>query len=382
MSRTLFVSSLIILLLFGVCGTAKGAIVKGLRYWSGEEYTRVVVDLGGPVRFTQNRLSNPERLYFDLDDSFLSKDVPQSIPIKDGLLKRVRTSQFDKDTVRVVLDLQEIKRFNVFILKDPYRLVIDVFGSKAVESILEERAKEIERVKRVVIDPGHGGSDPGAIGPRGLLEKDVVLDIAKRLGHILRKRYGIEVFFTRERDIYVPLEERTAIANSKNADLFISIHVNASRKRHTRGIETYFLNWTTNEESMRVAARENAISFKKMQRVQDDLQMILQDLQRDSKKDESMKLAGNIQSSMIEVLRQDYNDIVDLSVNYALFYVLIGAKMPSVLVEVSFISNYYEERRLSSRRYREMIAEGIAAGIDNYMESKRRIVKRASSDKI
>lgn len=371
--------SLLMVLIFTGYGVAsKEVTIKGFRYWSSETYTRVVVDVNGPVKFTRNRLSNPARLFFDLKNCRLPKDITPSIPIGDGILKNVRAGQFNTETVRVVLDLQEIENFNVFLLKDPYRLVIDVFGKKKPEPVSEiKKGKGLREIRIVVIDPGHGGRDPGAIGPQGLLEKDVVLSVSKKLGNILRKKYGMKVIYTRKRDVFIPLEERTAIANSKKADLFISIHANASRQKRVRGIETYILNWTTNREAMRVAARENAISYKKMQQAQSDVQMILQDLARDNKKDESMRLAYNVQSSVVNTLRQDYSKIVNLGVKQALFYVLVGAEMPSILVEISFISNYAEEKRLAKKTYREKIAEAIAEGVKYYI-SPLKFVKKTS----
>lgn len=380
MKRVLLVPLLLVLFL-GYSEASKEVIVEGFRYWSSERYTRVVVDTDGPIKFTQKRLSNPDRLYFDLENCRLSKKTTPSLPVGDGILKDVRAGQFNKETVRVVLDLQEIESFNVFVLKDPYRLVIDVFGKKSSKPVpYKKEGKRYAEIKRVVIDPGHGGKDPGAIGPRGLKEKDVVLAVAKKLGEILREKYNLEVIFTRKRDIFIPLEERTAIANSKKADLFISIHANASRRRKARGVETYILNWTSNEGEMRVAARENGISFKKMRQAQSELQMILQSLARENKKDESMKLAHNVQDSMVDTMRQRYTKIVDLGVKQALFYVLIGADMPSILVEISFISNYEEEQRLSKNRYREKIAEAIAKGIKFYSVPLKLVKK--TSDKI
>jgi N-acetylmuramoyl-L-alanine amidase len=371
---------LLLLLFWSWSEATKRVTVEGFRYWSSEKYTRIVIDLDSPAKFSQNRLSNPDRLYFDLENCLLSKKAIPSITIGDGILKSVRAGQFNKETVRIVLDLQEVESFSAFMLEDPSRLVIDVFGKKELISIPEKEKKdELIEIKRVVIDPGHGGKDPGAIGPKGLMEKDVVLAIAKKIGEILREKYNIEVILTRDRDVFIPLEERTAIANSKNADLFISIHTNASPKRRVKGIETYILNWTTDEESMRVAARENAISFSKMQKAQSELQMILQDLARDNKKDESMRLAHNVQGSMVDILKQDYNEIVDLGVKQALFYVLVGADMPSILIEAFFISNYEEEKLLSQTSYREKIAEAIANGIKGYSISSK-LVKRISDN--
>ncbi len=360
-------SLLIIFVLSGFAGASKEVSVNGIRHWSSESYTRVVIDLGGPVVYSHNRLSNPDRLYFDLVNSRLSKQIAPSVPIEDGILKDVRSGQFNDNTVRIVLDLQEIENFNTFILEDPYRLVIDISGRENTGLVPYKKLdKEIVEIKRVIIDPGHGGKDPGAIGPRGLKEKDVVLKIAKRLGKILKKKYNIEVIYTRDRDVFIPLEKRTFIANSKKADLFLSIHANASRQRKARGIETYILNWTTDKEAMRVAARENKISMNRMQKSSGSIQTILQDLARDKKKDESMKLAHNVQGSMVNALKKDYNKVIDLGVKQALFYVLVGAEMPSVLIEVAFISNYEEEKRLSGNSYSYKIAEAIAKGVDNY----------------
>ncbi|MEK7308099.1 MAG: N-acetylmuramoyl-L-alanine amidase, partial [Nitrospirota bacterium] len=337
MKRTLFVS-LLLVFLFGYSEASKGVTVEGYRYWSSEGYTRVVINLNDQIEFTQNRISNPDRLYFDLKNCILSKDVTPFVSIDDGILKKMRVGQFDKGTVRVVLDLQKFERFNVIMFKNPYRLVIDVFSEKGVDPVPDTKQEgKISEIKRVVIDPGHGGNDPGAIGPRGLMEKDVVLDVAKKLGALLKDKYNMEVIFTRDRDVFIPLEERTAIANSKKADFFISIHANASRKKGAKGIETYFLNWTDDEQAMRVAARENAISYEKMREFQkgDFLQMILQDKERDYKNEESLKLAGSVQNSLINSLIQDYDEIHNLGVKWALFYVLVDADMPSILVETS-----------------------------------------------
>ncbi len=349
--------------------TASGEIeVKGIRYWSSSDYTRVVVDLSGTVEFSKNRILNPDRLYFDLMNATIAKEIKTSLPVGDGILKKVRAGQFKPDTVRVVLDLEEITDFNVYILDGPTRLVIDVYGKekmKKPDSVIVKR--------RIVIDPGHGGHDPGAVGLKGLYEKDVVLDIALKLKEILLSDPLNEVFLTRETDIFLPLEERTAIANKKSADLFVSIHANASPRRKAKGVETYLLNWTDDEEAMRVAARENAISLNKMkainQQMMDVLDIIKSDLMRQNKRDESIKLAHYIQKSMVSTLNNSREDISDLGVKQALFYVLFGARMPSVLVEVSFISNPEEEILLSEDSYRMQIAEAIAGGLNKYITS-------------
>jgi len=376
MKRLLILSLLLVFLLN--TGEASNKItVKGIRSSSNDNHARIVVDVDGPIKYTSRRLSDPDRLYFDLKGCTLSGDVKASIPLNNGIIKAVRTSQFNRETVRVVLDIPGLDSFSSFTLSDPNRLVIDVNSRNPLISPKNKITKNKKSIgiRRVVIDAGHGGKDPGATGPGGLREKDVVLDIAKRLGKILRENKGLEVIYTRDKDLFVPLNERTEIANSNGADLFISIHVNASRRRKARGIETYFLNWTNNKEASRVAARENSISYKKMQKVQGELQMILLDLARNNKSDQSMKLASSIQNSMVSSLKKNYSRVEDNKVKWALFYVLIGAQMPSVLVETSFISNHEEEKRLATAKYRGRIAEAIAIGISDYIRKSTLIVK-------
>ena len=360
--------SLILFFLATSSAASEKIDVKGIRYWSSPGYTRVVIDLSSPADFSTNRLSDPDRVYFDLKNSRLKKEIKTALPVGDGLLKAVRAGQFDAQTVRVVLDLEKIKDFHSFILDDPTRLVIDVNGAE----IAKKPETPVVR-RRVVIDPGHGGHDPGAVGPSGLYEKNVVLDIALKLRKILLADPFNEVFLTRETDRFISLEERTAMANRKNADFFVSIHANANPVRRVKGIETYLLNWTNDDEAMRVAARENRISLKKMRemhRQMDTLGMILNDLSRDSKRNDSIKLANYIQKSMVTTLNNESSyKSIDLGVKQALFYVLFGARMPSVLVEVSFISNPQEEQLLSDESYRMQIAKAIAKGLNTYTDS-------------
>lgn len=363
------IAILFFLLLSASSSAAEKIDVKSIRYWSSSDYTRVVIDLSGHVEFSKNRISDPDRIYFDLKNTRLSKEIKTAFSVGDNMLKTVRAGQFDPHTVRIVLDLEMIKDFNTFFLDNPPRLVVDIQGTKRIKKPEATLTK-----RRIVIDPGHGGHDPGAVGPSGLYEKDVVLDIALKLKEILLEDPSNEVFLTRETDVFIPLEERTAIANNKNADLFVSIHANASPSRRATGIETYLLNWTNDEEAMRVAARENAISLKKMKemyRQMDVLEMIKNDLMRENKRDASIRLAHYIQRSLISTLNEEKNNRkrIDHGVKQALFYVLFGAKMPSVLVEVSFISNPGEERLLSNESYRMHIAKAISTGLNIYIES-------------
>ncbi len=337
--------------------------LRNIRYWSSPEYTRIVCDLSGNVTYTQNRLSNPDRLYFDLQNTSLPKYIKRTLLVKDGILKTVRAGQFSRDTVRIVFDLEAFTEYKTFLLENPSRLIIDVYGSKK-----EAKPDTLIAKRRIILDPGHGGHDPGAVGQRKLYEKTVVLDIARKVQKILSENPMNEVFLTRDRDIFIPLEERTAIANRKSADLFVSIHANASTRRQAKGYETYLLNWTDDEEAIRVAARENAITLKQMKemhRKMDIVSVITDDLMRQTKRDESIKLAHYIQRSMVSSLGSS----CDLGVKQALFYVLFGAKMPSVLVEVSFISNPLEERLLSDDSYRMRIAKAIAKGVMTYFNS-------------
>ncbi len=340
--------------------------ITDVSYWSYPDYTRVVITLSDSADFIKKQLSNPDRLFFDIRNSRIKKELKAILPVDNGMLKSVRAAQFNKDTVRVVLDLDKVKDYKVISIGDPVQIIIDVYGLSSLAD------KTLSSRKRIVIDPGHGGHDPGAVGPNGLCEKDVVLDIGLKLRKILAEDPDIEVCMTRDRDVFIPLVERTAIANSKNADLFVSIHANSSPKRGSKGIETYFLNWSDDMESMKVAARENQISLKKMRSMKkkmDPLDIELADLKRSHKRDESNKLANYIQMMLINELNRNYSHIVDLRVKWAMFYVLFGAQMPSVLAEVSFISNPIEEKLLSKNSYREDLAKAIASGIKRYMSS-------------
>jgi N-acetylmuramoyl-L-alanine amidase len=219
-------------------------------------------------------------------------------------------------------------------------------------------------VKRIVIDPGHGGHDSGAVGYyKHVLEKDVVLSIAKSLATKIRQEIGCEVIMTRSTDRFLSLEERTAIANTKNADLFISLHTNAHQDRRAYGIETYFLNLATDEDAILVAARENATSRKNIS----DLQTILNDLMQHAKINESSRLAAYMQRSLCKYMRGKYGKINDKGVKQAPFYVLLGAHMPSILIELSFISNKRECERLTNSDYQEHICNAMVRGIREYI---------------
>jgi N-acetylmuramoyl-L-alanine amidase len=219
-------------------------------------------------------------------------------------------------------------------------------------------------VSRIVIDPGHGGHDPGAQS-RGVVEAELVLDVALRLEQLLQNAPGTEVVLTRRNDEFIPLQERTAIANRESADLFLSIHANASPSAEARGVETYFLNFATNLNAASVAARENAASGQTMGELPD----IVKAIALNNKLDESRDFATQVQHSMLESLRGSNKLIKDLGVKQAPFVVLIGAAMPSVLAEISFVTNPQEARLLKNNAYRQKIAEALLAAIKKYQTS-------------
>jgi N-acetylmuramoyl-L-alanine amidase len=355
------------------------ARVTDIRYWSDPDYTRVVINVDGQVPYTSRLLradpvlKTPPRLYIDIQTSRLSPSLPTSIPIRDGLLRAARVGQYTLDTVRVVLDIQSIEGHKIFSLYDPYRIVIDVTGESKAQPPAPGRgtpppltlAQQLGLgVKRIIIDPGHGGKDPGAQGPGGLAEKHVALAIAKKLRDKLVKELKVEAILTRATDVFLPLEERTGLANTRKADLFISIHTNANRNKEVRGISTYILNVATDDEAAKLAAFENAVSTKRIS----DLEKILSDLMLNTKINESTRLAHMVQQGMIRALNPKYKDVKDLGVRQAPFYVLIGARMPSIMVECSFISNRVEAKRLASAAYQEMVATGIVNGIRTYIK--------------
>jgi N-acetylmuramoyl-L-alanine amidase len=219
------------------------------------------------------------------------------------------------------------------------------------------------RIGKIVIDPGHGGHDTGTIGPHGLYEKELVLDVSKRLGKLLQSRLGAEVVFTRNDDTFIPLETRTAIANQEQADLFVSVHANSSRDPDARGVETYYLNFTSSPEALEVAARENAASDKSIHELQD----LVKKIALKEKIEESREFASDVQQSLHSGLAVKTSGMRDRGVKKAPFVVLIGANMPSILAEISFLSNPGDEKRLKTPDYRQRIAESLYRGISRYV---------------
>ncbi len=360
--------------------------LKDIRHWSSDEYTRVVLDLNRETEYYHKlldpdpKLGTPHRLFIDLSETRLGEDTTRKEKIADGILKRVRAAQYRKDTARVVLDIQKLDRFRVFSLQNPFRIVVDVYApphsakqkstSKKVklDSANKDMAKDnlVEQlgltIETIMLDPGHGGNDPGAVS-NGIMEKDLNLKMAKILGKMLREK-GFKVLYTRKEDTSVPLEERTAMANSQKADLFLSIHCNAHDSQSVRGFEVYYLNLAKSEDAVRVAARENSISEKKIS----DLQYILTDLMLNSKISESRDLAGYIHETTIRSGKKSYSNLNDHGVRQAPFYVLMGAKMPAILVELGYITNSRDRTHLKSRDFLRRMSRGLVRGIVDYKE--------------
>ncbi len=387
------------------------AELSDVKHWSTPDYTRVAVTLSHDTPFEKHEIAKTpgspllSRIYFDINGARLAHGV-KDLSIGDGLLKTVRLSQYNADTVRVVLDVDNIRDYKIFTFSDPFRIIVDVKGERraeisalapviaappqpagasggdalraikaeiqaeapkapAVAKTAARKAVKPGKIRRIVVDPGHGGKDPGAIGHNGLQEKDVVLAIGLTLAKKLKDELGVDVVMTRSTDVFIELQERTAIANQVGADLFVSIHANASLNRSASGVETYYLNLAKTEKAAQLAARENGTSLEKVSL----LQAVLFDLMANYKLNDSAHLAEEVQKALYRRLADRYPQERNLGVKQGPFYVLVGATMPSILSESAFISNEKEEARLAEPQYQEQIAEGILDGISVYVSS-------------
>jgi len=453
--------------------------VTAVRFWSLGEVTRVAIEVSAEFRYKSDRLTNPDRLFFDIQGArpqMVNKGM-YVINVGDALLKQIRVAETQPGVTRVVLDLEQHAEFTASQLSSPDRLMIElrlkdrpappsttsVTGSKTlteaasrpVESDLiaatplpsytpppkpeprkfeppptraEALPSRVEakpellapptmalstkplpspvvgrgivaapptipaapktsdeplpakrnatgdrsltrvlglKLGRVVLDPGHGGHDVGTHGPSGLYEKDVVLDVAQRLGALLDERLGSEVIYTRSDDTFIPLEERTQMANEHKADLFLSIHANSSPYRTVGGVETYYLNFTTSKAALDVATRENASSERSVF----DLKELLQKIALKDKIDESREFATRIQTSLYTLSSKGNAAAKNRGIKKAPFVVLIGASMPSVLAEIGFLTNASDETLLRKPEHRQKIAEALYKGIASYAET-------------
>ena len=518
--------------------------VTGIRHWSTPTYTRVAIDLGDEVTFQAARVPNPDRIYFDLHGARLGAElVGKSFSVTDdGFLKRIRAAQASPNVTRVVLDVNDVTDYSAFLLPNPYRLIIDIHGSKSRENTAPKNeletvsatpvaaadsvrasaaanssglpamaptdggaavktvvsaaawsagssengralnaaigapthtseakhgtpgsmpaaklvpntvavkapatttevaavsdapgkveatllpsskpiaamvpvardvnlgtlaapnptmragrrkrdraagvliageaapAKAAERtadgqtsmiralglkIGRIVIDAGHGGHDSGTLGANGIEEKDVVLDVALRVGRLLHDRLGAEIIYTRSDDTFIPLETRTAIANKAQADLFLSIHANSSQDETARGIETYYLNFTSDPGALDVAARENAVGGQSIHQLSD----LVKKITLKDKIAESREFAADVEGSLYAGLAKGNDGLKNRGVKKAPFVVLIGANMPSILAEISFVTNPKDALQLRQPEYRERVAESLYKGVAKY----------------
>jgi len=462
-------------------GSTEISSVRRIRAAANGDSTRVTIDLEDSVQFFSGRITNPDRIFFDLHAARLTPEVARgNIRVDGRLLTAVRVAQNHNGVVRVVLDVNGVKDYAASLANNPPQLLIDLYGNSAapVRTAKENKAQQDAavdsnenaavaknetrgvtnavakgpaegadsantehtaekskspidksinvatagstpsvtprnslpsaktakaksarvtptnakpdlikaasapqptrdgqstltrtlglKIGRIVIDAGHGGHDTGTIGPTGLMEKDLCLDVALRLGKIIEQRLpGADVVYTRSDDTFVPLEERTNIANQAKADLFISIHANSSRDHAARGIETYYLNLKGSAEAMEVAARENASSQEGVHQLQD----LVMKIAKTEKIDESKELAEDIQDSLARRIQKTSKPVKNRGVRKAPFVVLIGADMPSILTEISFLSNPADEQMLKKPEQRQKVAEGLYQGVASYLES-------------
>jgi len=381
-------------------GASKLPRVTGIRHWSSADSTTVVLDLQDQVQYEAHRLTGPDRIYFDLHDTGLAPELEgRTIDVGDGLLSRIRMAQPEPNTTRIVLETKGGSNFSVSLEPNPYRLVVQVRKIAAdnrarVDLFRDSRETDVDKLAivvapptredlqlrarvpkmRIAVDAGHGGWDLGTVGRRGLLEKDLVLEIAQRLGKLLQSRLGSEVIFTRQDDNYVPLGERAAMANQAQADLFVSIHANYSDLGSARGVETYYTNFLAAPGAREVEVRENGGASNSMPVVK------LSSVELKDKIEQSRRLAASVQRSMYATLAGQNPGIRDRGVKEAGFVVLNETSMPAILAEVSFVSSPTDEQKLRNDGYREQIAEALYRGIARYAASSH-AVKVASVSK-
>jgi N-acetylmuramoyl-L-alanine amidase len=344
-----------------------GAVTfEELRYRSYPSFTRVVVEAGSPLDYAVI----PGRQEIRVRLPHLALDGVRAEEIGDGLIKEARVEPLGGDAVLRILLESPAAEVKSAALQDPFRLVLDVYRTR--EAGGRPGPAAIEPLRLIVLDAGHGGHDPGATGPSGLTEKEVVLDVVKRVARLLEEDLRVKVAMTRSADVFVPLRDRTNFANKQRADLFVSVHANAHPNAVSEGVETYFLSSEASDSDARqVAAAENGVvqlETPASRAKGDVLKSILWDLAQSEFQQESSFMAETVQDSMTRSL-----NLVNRGVKQAGFYVLGGAAMPAILIEIGFMTNPREEKRLAMPAYRESVARAIYAGLSEY---KRRYEQR------
>ena len=362
--------------------------VYNVRSYAHPNYTRIVLDVGAPREYVWNETLTPSEITVDVIRARLNPIVPETVtPAGAGYIRRLRLAAKNPTTVRLTIeaDWDRVRRYDVFNLFDPFRIVIDIYpkdpaaGPAAAAPPAEKIPKPAQPagggyslarqlglgVRTIIIDPGHGGSDPGCLDPAGPKEKDLTLDIALKLKAILEAESDLSAVLTRETDIFVPLEARTIVANQRKADLFISIHVNAYRLKARQGLETFFLNFSPDPAVNELAAKENATTTKTI----GEMDKIVKKVVQNSRIIESRELARTVQSALASHLSRHYAGVKDLGAKGGPFWVLLGSEMPAILIEAGHLSNPEEIKRLQSAVYRQNIARGIFEGIKAYIRS-------------
>jgi N-acetylmuramoyl-L-alanine amidase len=397
------------------------ATIQSVRYWTVANSTRIAIDMSAAVPYRVYPVPNTRQvavIFFGAQPAMSLLQHAISIQ-HDANVSSARTILLTGNQTELILTLERPLKVSSFTLSNPDRLILDIGGASdtkprlaavastpekgvarsAPQPFVEERpgiaplAKVAAgpipgaqrsmtrvlglRVRRIVIDAGHGGHDSGTVGPGGLEEKDVALDVALRLGRLLRQRLNADVIYTRSTDRFVPLEERTALANRAHADLFLSIHANSSAEPGARGVETYFLNFTASPAALAVAARENAVSDRSVYELSD----LVRRITLSDKIDESREFAEDVQQSLYSGLSAGNPGLKDRGVKQAPFVVLIGAHMPSILAEISFLTNPTDASELAQPAYRERLAEALYRGVAGYIDgmSGVRVAKTAPS---
>ncbi len=374
---------------------AKFPKVTGVRHWSSADSSTVVLDLEDQVQYEAHRLANPDRIYFDLHDTQLAADLAgKSIDVGDTLINRIRVAQPVAGMTRIVLETKGNSNFSVSLEPNPYRLLVEVrkIGAtpkgavnlfpnadaqkKLMAIVVPPPTKEDLQLRarvpklRIVVDAGHGGWDLGTVGRRGLLEKDLVLEIAQRLGKLLESRLGMEVIYTRQDDNYIPLDQRAEIANQAQADLFISVHANYSDLPSARGVETYYTNIFSAPGSKEAGAKDvDARPSLGNSKIAAPAQLSAADLHE--RIEQSRRLAASVQRSLYGTLSAQNPGLRDRGIKEAGFVVLTESAMPGILAEVSFVSSPTDEQKLRSDGYREQIAEALYKGIARYAASSK-----------
>ena len=356
--------------------------VGEIKSYSSSTYTRLVIEVSPETGYVVRDLLNPPRLIFNLYPANLTPPR-REIEIADKFLRKVRLERDSLNVVKMVLDLAGSDyTYNAFSLENPPQLVIDIRESRGdlvaellkkkgdTESLpLEPGREKLEGIKRIILDPGHGGKDPGAIGPTGLQEKKVTLAVAEKLARLLREKLGLEVYLTRNKDEYLALDVRTEIADQLGGDLFVSIHANAAYSRNANGVETFYNSqYVYGEGAEEVASRENAPLGAELPA---GARTILWDLIQNAYRSESNELSHVIQEALCQSC-----GLRNRGVKSARFYVLRGADMPAVLIEIGFISNPWEERKLGNTSFQDKIAQGIFNGLSSYIRVFNQKLKR------